>query len=89
MRIVVLDLKTLMGEKLMKDFDILTRRVELLEQKVQALEWEHCSPDCSPGETCEPSDDECCEERACDPGIEPCEVRCTGAGNPDDRPEGE
>lgn len=80
MRIVVLDPKLFRRRNIMKDFDILCRRVELLEQKVDALEAEIVPNKCSPGEACDPSD-ECPDSPCCETDDHP-----TFAGNPDDTP---
>lgn len=68
----------------MKTLDILERRVELLEKKVDALEMEIVPGRvCSPGEDCEV--DECCPASpCCDTDTpEPCEIRDQGVnGNP-------
>lgn len=87
MVVKVLNIRHILGGKLMKDFELLLARVtglekrmELLELKVQACEAEICSP----------ADDNDCFSAKAD--IEPCENRgqvlriCKGE-NLDDHPE--
>ena len=86
MVIKILKLKDILGDKFMKDFDILQQRVNLLEKKVELLELKVQACE---AEICSPANDECdCTYHG--PDIEPCEVRGmgSGCGNPDDQPDG-